>query len=146
MNGIDETATKQTKEGGTSVKDDIISTTQGAIDKVKQETSNKADKLNETVESYKAKVSDNLSSAAEKVHQKSDTAQEFLNKKLDKANEMSHRAADAINASSEYVKNFDLAETTEQVKKTIKQKPEVALTVAGIFVFLVGLLIGRKTS
>ena len=92
---------------------------------------------------------------AEKVHQKSDTTQEFLSKQadkandyahqtIDKANQLSHRAAESLNASAEYVKNFDLAETTQQIKKTMKQKPELTLTLVGIFGLLIGLIIGRR--
>jgi len=127
MNDKNNTAAKQVKENGTNLKNDIVAKAQDTINKVKAQASNKAEQISETTAAYKAKVSDNLSGAAEKV------------------NQISHRAGDALNASSEYVKNFDLAETTQQVKKTIKQKPGFSLVIAGIFGLLIGLLIGRRT-
>lgn len=156
MNNTNNTATEQVKENGINLNNNIVSTVQDTIDKVKQEASKQVGQISETADTYKTKVSDNLLDVAEKVHQKSDTAQDFLSKKADKANEyahqtidkanqISHQAADALNTSAEYVKNFDLAETTQQIKKTMKQKPELTLTLVGIFGLLIGLLIGRRT-
>ena len=156
MNNTNDTATKQAKENEANLKNDIAIKAQYTINKVKAQASNKAEQISEITATYKAKVSDNLSGAAKKVHQKSDTAQDFLSKQADKANEythqaikkvnqISHRAADALKTSSEYVKNFDLAETTQQVKKTIKQKPGLSLGIVGIFGLLIGLLVGRRT-
>lgn len=157
MDNTNDTATKQVKENATNLKEDFINSAKDTMGKVKQEIANNAEKINETADTYKAKVSDNLSGVAEKVHTKSDTAQEFLSKKADlaneyahqtieKANQLSHRAAAALSNSAEYVKDFDLAETTKQVKNTMKQKPEITLTLVGIFGFLIGLLIGRRKS
>ena len=156
MNNTNDTATEQAKENSINLNNNIISTAQDTIEKVKQEASKQVGQISETADAYKTKVSDNLSGVAEKVHQKSDTAQDFLSRKADKANEyvhqtidkanqISHQAADALNTSAAYVKNFDLAETTQQVKKTMKQKPELTLTLVGIFALLIGLLIGRRT-
>lgn len=155
MNNTNDTATKQVKENATDLKDDLINSAKDKLGQVKQDFATNADKINATADNYKAKVSENLSGVAEKVHTKSDTAQEFLSKKADlvnnyahqtieKANQISHRAADALSNSAEYVKDFDLAETTKQVKNTMKQKPELTLTLVGIFGFLIGLLIGRR--
>lgn len=157
MNNLNDTATKQIKENATNLKESFADTAKDTINEFKQEASSKVEQISATADTYKAKVSENLSGAAEKVHQKSDTAQDFLSKKADqaneyahqtieKANQISHRAAAALSSSAEYVKDFDLAETTKQVKNTMKQKPEITLTLVGIFGFIIGLLIGRRTS
>lgn len=139
-----------------------------ATSAIQNAASDAAEAIDETTESYKEriaeklgevkiKVSDNLSGAAERVHEKSDAAQDFLFDKSDKvnsyahqtiekANHLGHRAADALDASSGYVRNFDLAETRQQVAETIKQRPEISIAVAGVFGFLIGFLIGRSTS
>ena len=113
--------------------------------------------FSEKVGAFKEKVSENLSGIAEKVHERSDSAQDYLLEKSDKvnsyahqtieaANQFGHRAADALDASSGYVKNFDLAETRHNVMETIKQRPEVSIAVAGVFGLLIGLLIGRSSK
>lgn len=113
--------------------------------------------FSEKIGAFKEKVSDNLSDIAEKVHVRSDTAQNYLFEKSDKvnsyahntieaANQVGHRAGDALNASSGYIRNFDLAETRQQVMDTIKQRPEVSIAVAGVFGLLIGLLIGRSSK
>lgn len=115
------------------------------------------EQVSEKIGAFKEKVSDNLSGIAEKVHERSDTAQDYLFEKTDKvnsyahhtieaANQLGHKAADALDASSGYVRNFDLAETREQVMATIKQRPEVSIAVAGVFGLLIGLLIGRSSK
>jgi ElaB/YqjD/DUF883 family membrane-anchored ribosome-binding protein len=115
------------------------------------------EQFTEKVGAFKEKVSDNLSGIAEKVHERSDTTQDYLLEKSDKvnsyahqtieaANQFGHRAADALDASSGYVKNFDLAETRHNVMETIKQRPEVSIAVAGVFGLLIGLLIGRSSK
>ena len=115
------------------------------------------EQFSEKIGAFKEKVSDNLSGIAEKVHERSDTAQDYLIEKSDKvnsyahntieaANQFGHRAADALDASSGYVRNFDLAETRQQVMDTIKQRPEVSIAVAGVFGLLIGLLIGRSSK
>lgn len=153
MSNSNSTATKQ-------VKDDIQKTnvsdkTENTIDKLKKEVQAKAEQFGETAGNYKEKVSDNLAGAADKIHAKSDTAQGFLSDKADiineyaqntieKVNQIGHRAADALSNSSEYVKNFDISETRQQVKNSIKDKPELSIAIAGVFGLLIGLLIGRK--
>ena len=101
----------------------------------------------------KNSVSDNFSGVYEKNNQKSETSPEVLTEQVNKpANKTGadtgrsgHRTENVLNASSEYLKNFDLAETTQQVKKTIKQNPGVSFAIAGIFGLLIGLLVGRRT-
>ncbi|HLA96458.1 MAG TPA: hypothetical protein VK612_12110 [Pyrinomonadaceae bacterium] len=114
------------------------------------------DRIADKLSSVKIKVSDNLQGAAEKVHEKSDVAQDYLLEKSDKvntfahqtiekANQLGHKAAEAIDASSGYVRDFDIAEKREQVLGAIKERPELSLAVAGISGLLIGLLIGRAT-
>lgn len=135
------------------VKDNIKEAAAAAEAKIGQYLENSSEKL----ESAKSKVSDNLSGAAEKIHKNSDTAQVYLkekadklnetaHKKIEKANEFGHRTASAIETSSDYVKNFDIAEAGNKIKNTVKQKPQIGIALAGIFGLLIGLLVGRKTS
>ncbi len=155
MNNSNNTATKQVKDDIAEIKDNITSKAENTIDKVKQGVQVKAEQIGETAGNYKGKVSGNLAGAADKVHEKSDTAQGFLSDKADVINEYAHntiekvnqigqRAADVLANSSDYIKNFDIAETRQQVKTTIKDKPELSIAIAGIFGLLIGLLIGRK--
>ncbi len=155
MSDSNNTAVKQAKNDVDNAKSDVAAKAGETIDKVKQGIQTKVDQLGETTNNYKEKVSDNLSSASEKVHHGSDTAHGFLNDKADvindyahqtieKANEIGHRAADVLANSSDYIKNFDVAETRRQVKDTIKEKPELSIAVAAVFGLLIGLLISRK--
>lgn len=133
-----------------NVAESLAETVDGSAESLKEQFSEK-------IGAFKEKVSDNLSGIAGKVHDGSDTAQDFLIDKTDKvntyahhtieaANHLGHRAADALDASSGYVRNFDLAETRQQVMATIKQRPEVSIAVAGVFGLLIGLLIGRSSK
>jgi ElaB/YqjD/DUF883 family membrane-anchored ribosome-binding protein len=110
--------------------------------------------LSDKLGAVKLKLSDNLSVAAEKVHQTSDVAQDFLFDKSDKVNtfahstiekasHLGHRAADALDASSGYVREFDMAEKRDQVLGTIRERPEISLAIAGAFGLAIGLLVGR---
>lgn len=152
MNNSNNTAAKQVKDDVEEIKYNIVNKAENTINKVEQEIHVKADQSGETASNYKGKVSDNL---AEKDNKKSDSAQGFLSDKADiineyahntieKANQIGHRAADALAHSSDYVKNFDFAKTRQQIKGTIKDKPELSIAVAGVFGLLIGLLIGRK--
>lgn len=152
--GIQEASEKfDLKEATASIEN----TASDVVQAVDETTESYKERLAEKLGEVKLKVSDNLSGAAEKVHEKSDAAQDFLFDKSDKvnsyahqtiekANTLGHRAADALDASSGYVRNFDLAETRQQVMDTIKQRPEVSIAVAGVFGLLIGLLIGRSTN
>jgi ElaB/YqjD/DUF883 family membrane-anchored ribosome-binding protein len=151
--GIQEASDKFNSKDTSAAIENIASDTIQAIDET---TESYKERIAEKLGEVKFKVSENLSGAAEKVHEKSDAAQDFLFDKTDKvnsyahqtiekANHLGHRAADALDASSGYVKNFDLAETRQQVMETIKQRPEVSIAVAGVFGLLIGLLIGRST-
>lgn len=155
MDNSNNTATKQVKDDIVEVENNIADKAENTLDKVKQQVQVRAEQIGETASNYKGKVSDNLAGAADKVHEKSDTAQGFLSDKADvineyahhtieKANQIGHKAADVLANSSDYVKNFDIAETRQQVKATIKDKPELSIAIAGIFGLLIGLLIGRK--
>lgn len=135
------------------VKENIREAATTAESKIGQYLESSSEKL----ETAKSKISDNLSGAAEKIHQNSDTAQVYLkekanklnetaHEKIEKANKFGHRAASAIENSSDYVKNFDIAEAGNKIKNTVKQKPQIAIALAGIFGLLIGLLVGRKTS
>lgn len=140
------------KEAATAVENTAPDAIQGMDETAESYKERIAGKLGEV----KVKVSENLSGAAEKVHERSDAAQDFLFEKTDKvnsfahqtiekANHLGHRAADALDASSGYVKDFNLAETRQQVMDTIKQRPEVSIAVAGVFGLVIGLLIGRSS-
>ena len=111
--------------------------------------------ITETTGKVTDKVAENLANTAQKFHTKADSAQEFLDEKadvfneyahqaIDKANKFGHRAADAINNSSDYITNFDIAETKEKLTQTIKEKPGIGIAAVGIFGILIGLLIGRR--
>lgn len=135
-----------------------ISKTAGEMgDSLNESAETAKEQFSEKVGAFKEKVSDNLLGIAEKVHEKSDTAQDYLLEKSDKVNSyahqtieaaghLGHRAADALDASSGYVKNFDLAETRQNVVESIRQRPEVSIAVAGVFGLLIGLLIGRSSK
>ncbi len=116
----------------------------------------------------KEKVSENLSNVAGKIHEKSDNAQHYLDEKIEnvedfmrkktyeagelthqtiaKANKLGHRAGDVLEHSSEYIKNFDVREAKDSVKRTLRENPEVSIAVAGVFGLLLGLIIGRKRN
>ncbi len=105
----------------------------------------------------KEKIADNLAFAADTVHEKSDTAQEFLNSgaervhdyaqtAIGKVNTLGHSAAEVLESSSDYVKDFNLAETREKLRYAITNRPDISLAVAGVFGLLLGLAIGRRTS
>lgn len=154
MDNSNNTAAQQVKDNE-GAKNNIADKTENTIDKIKKEVQVKAEKIGETASNHKGKVSDNLAGAADKVHEKSDTAQGFLSDKADvineyaqqtieKVNQIGHKAADALATSSDYVKNFDIAQKRQQVTATIKDKPELSIAIAGIFGLLIGLLIGRK--
>ena len=156
MSQGNNTAAKQSKDDSKADGDDAINTG-NTVEKIKQNLQQKVEKIGETTNAYKGKVSENLSGASDKFHESSDSAKGFLNDKadvindyahqtIDKANQIGHRAADALANSSDYVKNFDVTETGRQVKKTIKQKPELSITIAAVFGLLIGLLIGRKSK
>jgi len=131
------------------------------IEETKNTAQTKIDQYLETsnvkLENAKGKISENLAGAAETLHTKADTAQEYLKEKADKlnetahekiekANQFGHRAATAIESSSDYVKNFDIAEAGNKIKTTVKKNPQVGIALAGIFGLLIGILVGRKTS
>ncbi len=120
-------------------------------------TENFKGKVVQKIEETKDKFSENLSLAADKFHEKSDSAQGFFDSRteninqyahqaIDKANQLGHRAADALSSSSDYVSNFDFDKTKHQIVKTIKEKPQFGLAIAGLFGLLIGLLLGRKNS
>ena len=134
----------------------IENTASDAIQAADETAESYKERIAEKLGEVKVKVSENLSGVAERVHEKSDAAQDFLFEKTDKvnsyahqtiekANHLGHRAADALDASSGYVRDFNLAETRQQVLETIKQRPEVSIAVAGVFGLLIGLLIGRSS-
>ncbi len=123
-------------------------------------------KVEKTVNVAKEKISQNLSGVAEKVHRGSDTAKDVLSDKTEKvedyirektyvagdltnqtverASKLGHKAADALSKSSEYIENFDYRDTKKAVSETIKDKPQIMLVAAGIFGFLLGILVGRR--
>ncbi len=140
-----------------------------ATQKAKDINNNNSDKKNNTVNNMvKEKISDNLSATAERFHSGADTAKEVLNAKTDKvedfvrrktyeagditqqtiakANELGHKTADIIGNSSEYIKNFDYDDAKQTVKNTIVEKPQIGLIIAGVFGFLLGMLLGRKRN
>jgi len=142
-----------TNTGTKKVKENIKEATAAVESKIGQYLETSSEKL----ETAKGKISDNLSGAAEKIHDNSDKAQVYLKEKADqfnetahekieKANKLGHRAASAIENSSDYVKNFDIAEAGNKIKNTVRQKPQIGIALAGIFGLLIGLLVGRKTS
>lgn len=123
----------------------------------KETTENLKEKVVQKASETKEKVTGNLSTAADKVHEKSDSAQNFLDSRADtlndyahqaigKANKFGHRAAEALSNSSDYINNFDYEKTKHQVVKTVKDKPQIGLAIAGIFGLLIGLIVGRKSS
>lgn len=140
-----ETATKRAKTNFADKKDNI----EGGVNQALENSGKK-------LENIKGKVSENLAEAADKLHKNSDTAQEFLSVKADrfnkfahgkieKANQLGHRAANVLENSSDYVKKLDFSETGDKIKKTVSQKPQVGIALAGVFGLLIGLLVGRKT-
>ena len=164
MENKNNTAAQSAKENDLS-----ISGRQGITGIEQPEDSNdKVENLKNKADEVKEKVTNNLSGAADKVHTRVDSAQEFLDEKtdkagelakqaaakaneyahqtIDKANQIGQKAATAISSSSDYIRNFDLEETKQQVKESFKEKPELTVAIAGIFGLLIGLLIGRKSK
>lgn len=136
---------------------DLLQKANEAAEKFRDEVKNRTDQLGESMGKAKVKVSDNLANAAESVHTKADSAQEYLDGKADKlndyahqtidrANQYGHRTADVLNNSSEFIKNFDLVETKDQLVETLREKPQIGLAIAGIFGLIIGLLIGRRSN
>lgn len=114
----ENTATKQAKdETQTSVTSDA---------KNNQEET-KTNSFSDTATAYKEKVG------------------EYAQQGLEKANQYKQQAADALASSKDYIKNFDYSAAGQQIKTTVKEKPEVSIAIAGIFGLLIGLLIGRRT-
>ncbi len=153
MSNVNNTAAKQVKEDTENLKDK----TAEKAENIKQGVQQKAEKLGEKTSEYKSKVSENISGAADKFDKSPNNAQGFLNGKTDvineyahqtieKVNEIGHRAAAVLANSSDYIKKFDAAETRQQIKKSIKQKPELSLAIAGVFGLLIGLMIGRRNK
>lgn len=128
----------------------------------------KIENLKEKASEVKEKVSANLSGAAETVHTKTDAVQENLSEKADKvgefaqqaagkvdeyahqtvekANQIGHKAAEVIASSSNYVRNFDIEETKQQVRENFRERPALTVAIAGVFGLIIGLLIGRRNS
>ena len=139
MNKTDNISPKDIKENGKNSISDIAARANHSI--------NKARALN------KKTVSVNQSDTAEKNHRKSETSQESSTSRSNandgktggKIDQSAAWTANVVDASSEYIKNFDLAKTTQKVKKTIKQNPGFSFAIAGIFGLFIGLMVGRRT-
>lgn len=137
--------------------ENIENQTENAFAKMKDKVGEQISNVQDKSQVVKEKVSENLSTAADRVHLKSDQTQEFLDKKaeeitnlahrtIEKANTLGHKAGDVLNSTSEYVRNFDVAETGKQVKATFKKNPGTSLLAVGIVGLLLGLLIGRNNK
>lgn len=152
-----ETAVQRTKDDLNDLSQEAFNKTEHTFDAIKEKVSEQISNLQDKTQVAKEKVSENLSSAADVVHTKADQTQVFLDKKTDnfnamahqtieKANDFGHRAGDVLNSSSEYVRNFDVEETRQQVKEKIQNNPGVSLAVAGVFGLIIGLLVGRSNK
>ena len=174
MNNNENTATKRAEDDSTvSGKQGITGietpeSSESKIENLKNRASDVKEKVSANLSGAAEKVSANLSGAADTVHTKTDAVQENLIGKADKvgefaqqaagkvdeyahqtvekANQIGHKAADVLASSSDYIKNFDLEETKQQVKESFKEKPELTIAIAGIFGLLIGLLLGRKSK
>lgn len=122
--------------------------------------------VEETGANLKFKLADNLSTAANTVHDKSDSVKEAADSGIDKtknviesglgkansmahtavakANSLGHRTASVMESTSQYVKDFDLAEAKEELKAKVAAKPELSLITAGFFGLAIGLLVGSR--
>lgn len=156
-----ESAVKQAKDNSNKSSNESITEIKNQAEQsvatLKEKVSEKFSTLQDKTQVAKEKVSENLSGVADKVHLKADQTQEFLDKKTDdinamahqtieKVNELGHRAGDALNSSSEFIRNFDVEETRQQVKEKIQSNPGISLAVAGIFGLMIGLLLRRNKS
>ncbi len=122
--------------------------------------------VEESGANLKFKLADNLSTAANTVHDKSDSVKEAADSGIDKtknviesglgkansmahtavakANSLGHRTASVMESTSQYVKDFDLAEAKEELKAKVAAKPELSLITAGFFGLAIGLLVGSR--
>lgn len=151
ITGIETPATTESKienlkNKANDVKEKVTSNLSGAAEKVSANLSGAAD----TVHTKTDAVQENLSGKADKVgefaQQAAGKVDEYAHQTVEKANQIGHKAADAIASSSDYIKNFDLEETKQQVRESFREKPELTIAIAGIFGLLIGLLIGRRNS
>ncbi|MGB7068295.1 MAG: hypothetical protein WBD22_02260 [Pyrinomonadaceae bacterium] len=108
-----------------------------------------------TLPTLKDKVSNNISNAAGKLNESSDKVQGVLEVKADqfgkyahstieKVNHFGHRTAEALEATSDYVKNFDLYQTKEQIRQRISQRPGWSIGAAAAVGVILGLLVGKR--
>lgn len=103
----------------------------------------------------KERVAGDISNAADKLHRGADVAKDVLDEQADKVNEtahnaigkindLGHRAANSLERSSDYIKDFDVAEQHKYLRGKVGERPEISLAVAAVFGLAIGLLIGRK--
>jgi len=148
----------------------FMSNTKFQIQETKDQTKD-ADSINRSAVENKAanlkfKLADNLSSVASTVHDRSDTVRTAADSGLDrakdvmetgiekandlahsavaKANNLGHKTATAMESTSDYVKDFDIAEVTNELRSKVAARPELSLAAAGFFGLAVGLLIGNR--
>lgn len=112
-----------------------------------------ADKLAATSENLHAKadnvhelLSEKVEEVEDKVRKKTYEAGDFTQQTLDRVNKISHKAANAVEESSEYVRDFDVKVAADKIVSTVRNRPELTITAAGIFGLLIGFLVGRKSK
>lgn len=138
MSDLGSAATKQIKENIEEAIHNIADKKETKVDKRENEN-----------------LSAELTQASDKIHKETDAAEGFLSDKaeiineyaqqtIEKVNQIGQRTVEALANSSDFVRKFDISDARQQVKKTIKNKPELSIAVAGVFGLLVGLLIRRK--
>ncbi|MGI8788012.1 MAG: DUF883 family protein [Pyrinomonadaceae bacterium] len=123
----DNTATKQAKEETPTLNKNNSANAE-LVKNAEEKVKSAAGQVSETINAYKEK------------------AFEYTQQGLDKANQLKRQAADALASSTDYIKNLDLEETRQQLRATVKERPEVSIAIAGIFGLLIGLIIGRRTK
>ena len=156
MNSLNNAATKQVKEK--EVKNSFVDNSKSSsANELNQRSQSKSHQIENNIVNNQEKFSKVVAEATDKTQENTGATQGFLGGKDDIINEYAHqtieklnqigsRAAETFANSSEYLKNFNVAETRQQVRNAIKEKPELSMAVEGVLGLLIGLLIKRKNN
>src|SRR5690606_24739967 len=97
----------------------------------------KSDSVKEAADSGIDKTKNVIESGLGKANSMAHTA-------VAKANSLGHRTASVMESTSQYVKDFDLAEAKQELNAKVAAKPELSLITAGFFGLAIGLLVGSR--